>query len=113
MTTRTRLSYEESCVHAAADQGITPIVDAWRAAGLDAITEQTGGFCMVASINEEFRYLWATPAEIEYSEGDDTTRYLLIAYTNDDDGGPGTEHILAESATLAESIVLAREWVKS
>lgn len=46
-----RGSYEDACEMAADQSGVQRIVEAWRAAGLDAFADQTGGMTMVATIH--------------------------------------------------------------
>lgn len=48
---REALNYDDACKMASDEQGITSIVDALKAVGIEASVEQTGGFCMVAYVD--------------------------------------------------------------
>ena len=45
-----RMTYAEGCAHAATAQGLDPITEALRAAGIPYAVDQTGGFCMCVNV---------------------------------------------------------------
>lgn len=75
--------YENACKSAADAQGITPIVEAMREEGLDAIAEQTGGFIMNARVYFQGLHNTTQKNGMPYS---DKTAFLAISAT--DEGEP-------------------------
>ena len=75
--------YEKACKSAADAQGITPIVNAMRERGLDAIAEQTGGFVMNARVYFQGLHNTTQKGGKPYSE---KTAFLAISTT--DEGAP-------------------------
>ena len=65
------MTYEEACIEATTHQGLDPIVDTLRAAGIPHAVDQTGGFCMVVNVplNEGgTSYLYLVDAAYQYGE---------------------------------------------
>ena len=61
------MTYAEGCAHAATAQGLDPITEALRAAGIPHRVDQTGGFCMVVRVpltEADTVYLCATAGEV-------------------------------------------------
>ena len=53
--------YERACAWHAERQGLLPIMDALRHAGIPHTLEQTGGWCMVVAVRgEQPDYVWVT-----------------------------------------------------
>ena len=89
--------YDELERQAATAQGLDPVVDAMKAAGLPVVVEQTGGFTMVATVYAEDRSYMGVVCE-----GDD---FLVCEFdANGDEVMVGNGHPL-------ESVVrVVKEW---
>lgn len=75
--------YATSCARAAENQGLTEPRDLLTAAGIPTTIEQTGGFCMVLSIDPRpDRVVWLTV------DGDVDHPFLVCRYDDTDDGWP-------------------------
>lgn len=97
--------YELRCAEATTDQGLDPVIDTLKAAGLDVRAEQTGGFTMVACVYEAARphhYVGIT------EELHDQPGYLVVGYGPD---GWQEGETLSETATLDDLEGLARGWL--
>lgn len=70
--------YEAACKEAATRQGLDPIVAALQQAGLKVVVEQTGGFCMVATVYVEGGH-WGVTAD-----GTEPARPWLLCWYDDD-----------------------------
>lgn len=77
------MTCDEKCAEAVADQGLAPVLEALKKAGVPAFAQQTGGWCMVVQVNAEnpATYVWITQSEecgCEEVEGCD--HYILGIY---------------------------------
>lgn len=83
--------YEANCRQATEDQGLTPVVEALKAAGFPVIVEQTGGFCMVATVYASDALSWVG-ITLEGmrglpDHGDGEYLYAVYHYPNPDSDG--------------------------
>lgn len=103
-------SYEETCRMAATEQGLDPAVEVLKAAGVDVVVEQTGGFCMVAKVYGPVdSWVGITAADFwQPSEEEDDAQppsYLVCFYSDEEDEGT----VVAEDATLDDLATLVRQ----
>ncbi|MBS2550484.1 hypothetical protein KGQ19_26795 [Catenulispora sp. NL8] len=72
-------SYGQACLAAATSQGLDPITAALSAAGIEHDVAQTGGFCMVVSVNGPRKHWFGiTASEKPGSAG----HWLLVRYSS-------------------------------
>lgn len=62
------MHYDQACIAAATRQGLDPITAALTAAGITHTVEQTGGFCMVVTVQRPTG-LWAITHDGDYLVG--------------------------------------------
>lgn len=73
--------YDAQCAAAVERQGLTPALDALRAAGVTASADQTGGFTMCVRVERSAAdYLYVTATEV----GPDGT-WMVYRYNDNDD----------------------------
>lgn len=96
--------YERTCRIAATEQGLDPIIETLRAAGIPAVVEQTGGFCMVASIYGEGRYVGVVR---EGRRDDGEWGYMVCS--NSADFAGGDEIVVVPDAPLADLPEIVRK----
>lgn len=66
------MSYEDACKAATTQQGLDPMTRHLREAGIPAVVEQTGGFCMVLTVYlNEGHTEWIGITREEFCEGDE------------------------------------------
>ena len=80
--------YAARCAHATTSQGLDPIIDVLRAAGIPYTVDQTGGFCMcvrVPLIEGDSQYLYLTLAEGVYTNAGPGS-VAIVRYWDHDNG---------------------------
>jgi hypothetical protein len=91
MTDNTPSSYEEVCKSAATDQGLDPITAHLRKLGIPVVVEQTGGFCMVATVylnDGHTEYIGITPGEYNDEKKYRPGTWLVCFYPDREDIDP-------------------------
>lgn len=73
------LDYESACIAATTAQGLDEVVDFLKANGEEVVVEQTGGFCMVATI-------YLTPDHRKYIGITNEGEWIVSLYEEDEDG---------------------------
>lgn len=86
------VNYETACAEAATDQGLDGIVQHLKGAGIEVEVEQTGGFCMVATVYVRRPGLAYIGITNEGSEDD--PEYLVVPYADEEDAEGGIHRII-------------------
>lgn len=105
------MNYEEACRWAITEQGLDPIIDRLTTERIYHYVEQTGGFCMVATVPlGDGSQLGITASERE-SEKRSDPRYLLVYYPTDDaTPDPGlSQKMDGDDLTTDETVALVRK----
>lgn len=105
-------TYAEACERATTDQGLDPIVAALTAAGVPAGVDQTGGFCMCASVyaaDDRNEYLYITSGE-QWNGGDGWLVCHYLGWNDEDEDDPRNNDegvMVGENMTTTQVVAFA------